>query len=261
VNGSQTTGQRSSMPNRSVLVGGLRRDPVDHRVREPHLALDPVSELLVAQPRERGEREPRERAVALQVVARHDRERRHAALAPAAQRRGDQAERRPRRRARLEVGGHVADRVELAAHGVDAVAALGHGQRHDPRLRHGEPLDHRLGVVRGEQVLGDRADHPRLVGAVGVLDHQRVEAVLRVERLLHAPVGRHHADAADAPVERFAVVHQAVVVGRLMRPVEAADAEVHDAGGDARAVVRRPRHRRRGQRAHLIAPSVSPRTR
>ena len=46
---------------------------------------------------------------------------------------------------------------------------------------------------------------------------------------MHPAVVRQHADPADAPVERLAVVHQAVEVHRLVGPVEAADPEVHDA--------------------------------
>ena len=75
----------------------------------------------------------------------------------------------------------------------------------------------------------DRADDPRLPAAVRGLQHQRVEAVLGLHRLLHLSVERHHADAADPPVQRLALVHQLVEVHRLVGAVEAADTEVHDA--------------------------------
>jgi hypothetical protein len=141
--------------------------------------------------------------------------------------------------------------VELPGDVVDVVAALGHGQRHDPGGLGGHLLDHRLRVVGRQQVLRDRADDARLVGAVAVLEHQRVQAVLGVEDLLHPPVERHDADAADRPVERFTLVHQTVVVHRLVRAVEPADTDVHDADGEAAAVIARRRHalRPRHQRA------------
>ena len=86
-----------------VGVGGHRGDAVDHGVGEAHLALDPVAEFRVPQPGEGGEHPPGQVAVALQVVAGHDRERRQAALPAAPQRLGDQAERGPRNRAGLQV--------------------------------------------------------------------------------------------------------------------------------------------------------------
>ena len=69
-----------------------------------------------------------------------------------------------------------------------------------------------------------------LEAAVRRLDDQRVEPVLGVHHLLHAPVAGHHADPADRPVQRLAVVHQPVQVHRLVRPMEATDPEVHDPG-------------------------------
>ena len=214
-----------------VLVGGRGRDAVDHAVGERDALRDPVAELRVAQACEGGERRAREPAVALQVVARHDRERLDLALAPPPQRLGHEPEHRLRRPVRLEVRHHrrvVLD--ELAGRVVEVVAALGHGQRHDPRLRRGELLEHRLGVVGRVQVLDDRADRPRVPRAVGVLDDQRVAAVLLAQDVAHLRVGLHHADPADAPVERLALVHEAVVVHRHVRAVEAADAEVHHPG-------------------------------
>ena len=52
--------------------------------------------------------------------------------------------------------------------------------------RVGHLLDHRVRVVGREQVLDDRADDPRLPAAVGVFQHQRVQAVLVVHHLVHA---------------------------------------------------------------------------
>ncbi len=245
-----------------VLVARRRRDAVDHAVGEAHLALDPVAELRVAQPRERGEGGAGERAVALEVVARHHREGDDLALAPARQRLGHEPEHRLRRRAVLEVLRHrrvVLD--ELAGPVVEVVAALGHRQRHDPRRRVGELLDHRLGVVGREHVLRDRADDARVERPVGVLLDQGVLAVLLAHDVAHLLVGRHHPDAADAPVERLALVHEAVVEQRLVRAVEAADAEVHDPGGDLVAVVAGSRQVHRGWHTRVSAVEGSFRSR
>jgi len=69
-----------------------------------------------------------------------------------------------------------------------------------------------------------------------VLDQERVKPVLGEQRVLHAPGGREHPDAADAPVERPGG-QQAVVVLGLVRAMEAADAPMHDAGRHAAPVV------------------------
>jgi len=103
----------------------------------------------------------------------------------------------------------------MAEHDVaDLVVALGDGQRDDPRGLGGELLDHGLLVVGREPVVDDRADHARLVGPVGVLDHERVQVVLRRQRVAHRPVLWHHPDAADAVLEALALAQQAVVVHR-----------------------------------------------
>ena len=73
--------------------------------------------------------------------------------------------------------------------------------------------------------------------AVGVLDDQRVGEALRREGVAHAGVAGQDADAHDPAVERLALLHQPVEVHRLVGPVEAAHADVDDAGGDGAAVV------------------------
>ena len=179
-----------------------------------------------------------EPTVALQVVAGHDREGRKPALAAAPERLGDQAEGGARHRAWLEVADHIrVAGVEVAGDVTDVVAALGDCQGHDAGRLGGHPRDDRLGIVGREQVLHDGPDHARLVRPVAVFEHERVKAVLSVQGLLHAPVRRHHPDPADAPVQRCAVVHQAIVVHRLVRTVEAAYAEMDNAWLDAVTVV------------------------
>src|SRR5262249_13043722 len=111
----------------------------------------------------------------------------------------------------------------------------------------------------------DRPDHPRLERPVGMLDDERVQVILRGQDVVHPPVLGQHADADDAPVEGLAVVHQPVEVHRLVRTVEAADAEVHDPGTDRRTAVARygdvvaqGTHCRGREGRHLTAPSDRP---
>ena len=98
-------------------------------------------------------------------------------------------------------------------------------------------FDRRLRVVGRVAVVDDRADHPRVAAAVGVLQDQRVETVLGVEDVAHLAVGGHHADAADAPFVREALLQQPVDVHGLMRAVEVTDADMHDADAELVAVV------------------------
>ena len=152
----------------AVRVGGGRRDPVDHAVGEVDLPLHPVRQLRVAQARERREHPARHPAVVLDVVAGHDRERCDPALTAARQARGQEAERGARDGSRREVMDHVRlGRIELAGRLVEVVAALGHRERDDPRRPVREALDHRVRVVRREQVVHDGPDDPRLPGPVG----------------------------------------------------------------------------------------------
>ena len=169
-----------------------------------------------------GERVPGDLAVALDVVAGHDRRRCDAAVAP------------PRQRL-----GHQAEHVDALTEVVDVVAALGDRQRDDPGARRGQQFDHRLGIVGRVAVVDDRADHPGVAGAVGVLEQQGVQAVLRGHHVGHLAVGGHDADPADAPVFGEAHLQEAVDVHRLVRAVEAADAEMHYADADLVAVVAR----------------------
>ena len=146
-----------------------------------------------------------------------------------------------RHRARHQIGLHRRIvGVELAGDRVEVVAALGDRQRDDPGGRVGHLLDHRLRVVRREQVLARSSRSP---AAPSVPSASLSTSVYRQScasmTSLHPGVERHHADPADPPVQRLALVHQPVQVHRLVGSVEAADPEVHDAGGDRRAVVAR----------------------
>ena len=117
---------------RPILVRGGGNDAVDHRRGERDLALDPAAEIGIAQRGEPRDDRPRGRAVARQVVAADDRERREPRRAAARQRLDEKARRAHRR---VGIGEVVADVgmavVELARRRVVAIALLGDRQRDD----------------------------------------------------------------------------------------------------------------------------------
>lgn len=175
-----------------------------------------------------------------EVVAGHHGERRHACVAAPPQSLAEKAE-DPARGPR--VGQVVAHQrqlgEELAAAIVDAVAAFGDGQRDDADGRLGKFFQQRLGAVLGEQHAADGADHADLGVRLVAQLVEGVEVVLGGQGVVHGAVVAAQAGAADSPVEGFAAVHQGVGVGRLVRAVEAADADVDDALAQLRGVVGR----------------------
>ena len=172
-----------------------------HPVRKPRVSGVGVS----------GEGIPGDIAVAFDVVARHDRRGRYAALAPAFQGSGDEAE-------------HV-DLGQV----VELVTTLGDRQRDDAGARCGQQLDHALRVVGCVPVVDDRPDDPCLASAVRVFQQQGVQAVLRGHHVGHLAIGGQHADPADAPPVGQPRVEEPIDIGGLMRPVKAADPEMHNA--------------------------------
>ena len=180
-------------------------------------------------------------AVTGDVVAGHHGERGHAPLAASGQALHHESEDRCRRRGSGTIGHDVrVVGVELAGGRREVVTALGDCQGHDAHGRVGELLENGLRIVGGIEVLDDRADHRRLHRTVGMLEGQGVQTVLWHKRIPHPRVGGPHADTADSP--RRIGREQLVDVEGLVRAMEAADPEVHDARGDRRAVVARCRH-------------------
>ncbi len=124
-------------------------------------------------------------------------------------------------------------RIELAGAVVQAIAALGDGQRDDANRRIGQAGNHRLGTILAhQQHVANAADHPDLgVRPVVELD-QGVEVVLRGQCIAHRALLGACADAADAPFQPLAGVHQRIGVGRLVGTVKTAHTDMGDAGGD-----------------------------
>ena len=106
---------------------------------------------------------------------------------------------------------------------------------------------HGRGVVGAVEVLEHRADDAGLQRAVGVAHHEGEQAVLRAHDVAHRGVLLEHTDAADAPVQPRAGLHQPVEVHRDVRAVEVAEPEVDDPDGCRLPVVRRRGGRQGGQ--------------
>lgn len=199
---------------------------------------DPVTECRILAQCEGGEHLFGNVAIGLDVVAAHHGEWRDATLASPPQGFGDEAEDGGRGRRAFDIpGDRRGVEVELAGDVMEVVTAFGDGQRNDARARRGHEFDDALGVVRRVKEVDDRTDHPCLIVAVRVLGDEGVEPVLGFERVAHPLIGRHHPDAADAPVQRQSLIHQLVNVHRLVRAMKAAGAEMNDADAQLRPVV------------------------
>ena len=205
------------------------------------MRLDPRRKRRIAQPRQGEHCRAQHVAVVLDVVAAQRREGRLLCLHAPAAGFHDDADRTAWRLRCREVG---ADQcvigVELPCSRIQAIAVLGDGQADDPDLRARDRVEQSGARIAGIDDLGDRADHRYgFVGAAAF--HQRVEPILRQKAVRHAPVGRQQPGAGDAPVQRGRILlHQRVRVPRHVRPVEAAQAKMHDARAALRqCIVRR----------------------
>ena len=217
------------------------------------MLIDPVREGPIAHSRVADEGTAGDVAVALDVVTGADRERLLAGVSPSLQRGGDQAEHGAGRVGGPDLGDDLGvARIELAGDPVDVVSALGDGEGDDLGSRVGDLGDDGVGVIGGVKVVDDGSDDADLLGAVGMPLQQRVEAILGPQHVAHPLVGRHHPDAADAPFVGLTRSHQSVDVHGLVSAVKASDAEVHDPGGDGRAVVGTEVGQASGRGAHRI---------
>ncbi len=222
---------------------GHRGDAIDHGVGEADMPGDPVVQVGVAQGGEGQQCLAGYRAVVRQVIAGHQGEGRDAAGAALGQGRAEEAEDSLWRVRMAQVVLDLRQVAhELAVAVIDAVAALGDGQGHDADLRRGQFVDQRLGVVLGQQHAADGGDHAGL-GVVAVPQFiERVEIVLGRQGIAYALVFLAQADAADAPVQAFAEVHQGIGVIGLVGTVKAADADMGDALPGVGRRVLRQRH-------------------
>ena len=173
--------------------------------------------------------------------------------APAARRRCSAATIRPgAERGASAVGEVVHDvgmrLVQRAGRRVVAIALLGDGQRHDSYARVAHGCEDALDVHGRDQHLAHAADDAEPLAFAGA-ERLGVEAVLGGERVARVGASEAHADDAPGGVAGQHIVGE----DRLVRAVERADAEMHDAGGDGAAVVGRAPHVRREAGERLVA--------
>ena len=116
----------------SIGIGRLGCDAIHHAVRKRDVGFDPRRQSFILQTREGNKRGARDLAVALQVVAGHDRERRQARGSPPREPGAHVAKDGLWRRRVFEIraDGRIL-RVEDARFVVDVVAAFGDGQADD----------------------------------------------------------------------------------------------------------------------------------
>lgn len=167
--------------------------------------------------------------VSRNIVAGHDRERRNTLGAAFGEPCQDEAEDGfwSRRIARI-LDDRRMRRVEDAGCRIDEIAAFGDRQGDDADERARE-LRHDRGRVAGLEVGDHGAGDMRARAVVVLLDHRRQE-ILRFELVAHDLVRWQDTRADDRPIAIASQVEKVIEIDRLMRAVEIADAEVHDAG-------------------------------
>ncbi len=167
---------------------------------------------------------------------------------------GDRGEgRQPRRAPRAEPGdeearrgarcrkiGKVGDDVGIvhdqrAGRGIEPIALLGDRQRDDVDVGRGERGNHTRRILGRHQHIGDGADDAELL-RIALPHDEAVEPVLRHQLIAHA--GRTQRDADDPPA-RIACRQRGIEHRRLVRAMEGADAEMHNARSDRGAVIGR----------------------
>ena len=121
-------------------------------------------------------------------------------------------------------------------------------QRDDADVGIGQRVEQSRWIARRDEDRSDRAYDTQLLAVTAALG-ERVETVRRLQRIMGRGALQRGAD--DAPV-RFAGGEAAVDIGRLVRAVEGANAEMHDAGRYRGAVIGWCRHRRRQPLQRLV---------
>ena len=138
--------------------------------------------------------------------------------------------------------------VEGLRRGVAAIAVLGDGQADDANRWIVDRIKRCPRGLASEDHLADRSDYGRGLVSVLPLD-ERVERVLRCQRVAHSEVCWKQSDANDTPLHGVATTfHQIVRVARHVRAMEAAKTEVDDPATDFRGIEARSRDSRRKSR-------------
>jgi len=192
---------------------------------------DPVRELAIALRGEFHDGAAQAMTVIDEIVAAQDVRRRRALLAALTQRMREIGNERPRRVGMLQIVLNVRMRGIQAAIGTQAIALLRDRRRDQLRRWVDQALEHGpRRFARNEQFL-DRTDDP--IRGLLVQDRDRVEPVLRRERIAHARALERQ--PADRPA--WIRMQQRIDVRRLVGAMEGAGTEMHDAERRAATVV------------------------
>ena len=216
---------------------GGRHDAIDHGVGEAAICLDPFGEAVILQAGKAHHGLPQDIAIALQVVATLPGKRPGPAVAAGAQGgdHGTKCRARGRGVRRIMLDIRMID-VKGPGHRIDVIAALGHRQGNDADIGLRHAVDQRRVACDDGQIVDHRAHHLDRLARGGEFD-QRRQVVLRRQTLPHRLVIGADACADDRPVERLSRLHQPVQIPGLMRAVEIADADMHDAGLQRGAII------------------------
>ena len=126
--------------------------------------------------------------------------------------------------------------IKAFAHRINVIAAFGHRQPDDANGRISHGTDQRAVTLFNREVV-DHGAHNLGRGLRGIEFNQRRQTVLRQKLLAHRRIIGAHACAKDRPIMRLPVLHQTVQIPRLMRTVEIAHADMHDAGRQGAAII------------------------
>ena len=216
----------------AVRCAGHRRNAVDHGIGKADVAFNPVSQLWIDQISEGQGCLAGNVTIVGQVIAGHYRKRSRAFATTSGERRAEQAEHADWRSRILQIMLDVRQRgVELTGAVIQTVPALGNGQRDDADGRIGKACNHRFrAIARNQQHVAEAANDSNFSVRPVIKLHQRIEMVLRGERVTHGQLIDTSANAADAPIETFACVHQRIGIGRLMGTMKTTYSDVCDTG-------------------------------
>ena len=225
--------ERLAQP-RDIIVGGGRNDPVDHRLREGDLGGNPRGKRRIMRLRHREHRAAQQRPVVRQIVARHHGQRTEPRGATRSEPGDQQPRHRPRTVERREILHDVGITcLQRSGCPIELVPLLGHRQRDEVRLGRCDRRDDGGRVLRRDEDVDDRADDLQTLVAAVTFDH-RVQPVLWNELVADLRGSQRH---ADDPPAQITACERCLEDRRLMCAVERADAEMHDAGPDRRAVI------------------------
>ena len=221
-----------------IVIRRCRNDTVDHCVGTENFVAHEAAEIGRYEFAVAGQQAVQRAAIGGKVVAAQHRKGPRANLAATGDSGGEKAEGGARR---LGMGEVVPDIriafVQRPGGRIVMIAFLRHGQADDCDRWPAKRFDERRRVLRGDENVLQAADDTQRLRLCPQVE--RVEVVLRLQCV--ARIGTAQARTDDAPAQVAACQH-VIRIDRLMCAMKRADAEMHDAGAEGRAIVSRPGH-------------------